>query len=319
MDEQPVQADIATLQTALRAAQQRNAQLEELLRQHAIEIPAPLNDDLAPNVAAQHHASIDAETRLHLFEALLKNALDGVAVSNKDGVITFANPAFETLTGFGDRAVGSHISEYYAPEDLEQIVSEIVPMVEEFGSYQGHMRYRRPDGSFFIGQVSGFAIQNGDPQLFDQAVFVRDVTNQVRADEERASLQLEMIDAQQNLLRELSTPLMPIANGVVVMPIVGEIDTGRAHQIMETLLVGISEQQAETAIIDITGVKFVDTQIASTLLQMTRAAQLLGTQVIVSGIGADMAQTFVLLDSDLREVITHRSLQSAIAYALDYV
>lgn len=317
MDEQPVQMDIATLQTALLAAQQRNAQLEALLRQHAIEVPIPEDKEVEP--AVSDHTALDPAKRLHLFETLLSNALDGVVVLNKDGVITYANEAFKTLTGFGERAIGLHIGECYAPEDLQKVIEEVLPMVQEFGGYQGHLRYRRADGSFFIGQVSGFTLPNGDPLLFDQAVFVRDVTSQVRADEERANLQLEVINAQQNLLRQLSTPLMPIADGVVVMPIVGEIDTGRAHQIMETLLVGISEQQAEIAIIDITGVKFVDTQIASTLLQMAQAAQLLGTQVVVSGIGADMAQTFVMLDSDLQELITHRSLQSAIAYALDYV
>lgn len=126
----------------------------------------------------------------------------------------------------------------------------------------------------------------------------------------------QKIDAQAIVLAELSTPLMPIADGVIVMPLVGAIDSRRAQQIMEALLEGINTQQAEIAILDITGVKVVDTQVASALLRTARAAELLGAHVILTGISAEVAQALVHLGAGLGGVITRSNLQSGIAYAL---
>ena len=129
-------------------------------------------------------------------------------------------------------------------------------------------------------------------------------------------LQQQVIDSQQATLRELSTPLVPIADGVVAMPLVGTIDSQRAQQIIETLLEGISQRQAETAILDITGVKVVDTHVAQALLRAAQAAALLGAQVILTGIQADVAQSLVQLGADLNRIVTRSDLQAGIAYAL---
>lgn len=312
-DNQPTRA---ALQTEIARLRQRNATLEQLLADHGVAVPP--TEETSPIEPVSSRMSSDSQTaeRLHLYEVLVENASDGIGVSDMNGVIAYANKAFKELTGFGDNTVGSLMIDYFDPLDFDQVAKEILPALQESGKYQGQLRYRRPDGTFFIGQISAFMVRDVRDTLIAQAVIVRDITEDVRAEEERAELQLQVINAQQNLLRELSTPLMPIAEGVIVMPVVGEIDAVRAQQIMEALLYGISEQQATTAIIDITGVKVVDAQVASTLLQITKAAQLLGTQAIVSGIGSEMAQTLVMLDSDMDGVMTHRSLRSAIAYAL---
>ncbi len=132
----------------------------------------------------------------------------------------------------------------------------------------------------------------------------------------QSSMQQEIIAAQQSALRELSTPLIPILEGVVVMPLIGAIDSARAQQIMETLLVGISEKRASIAILDITGVRVVDTQVANALIRTAQAAQLLGARVILTGITPEVAQTLVQLGIDLSSVMTRSTLQSGIAYAL---
>ncbi len=145
---------------------------------------------------------------------------------------------------------------------------------------------------------------------------VTDISEQKKIEQARLELQQSIIEAQQASLRELSTPLVPIAEGVVAMPLVGAINAQRAQQIIETLLEGISERQAETAILDITGVKVVDTQVAQALLRAAQAAQLLGAQVIITGIGAEVAQSLVQLGADLSRIVTRNNLQSGIAYAM---
>jgi len=143
-----------------------------------------------------------------------------------------------------------------------------------------------------------------------------DITERRQAEAERLALQQQMIEAQRAALRELSTPLVPIAGGVLAMPLVGMIDSVRAAEIMDTLLEGIGRQQARVAILDITGVRVVDTQVANALVGVARAARLLGAEVLLTGISPAVAQTLVGLDLELGGLVTLGTLQSAIAYAL---
>ena len=144
----------------------------------------------------------------------------------------------------------------------------------------------------------------------------QDITERRRAEAERQQLQEELIQAQTVALQERSTPLIPISDTVLVMPLIGRIDARRANQILETLLTGIQAQQADLAIIDITGVNLVDTQVAHVLLQAARAVKLLGAQVVLTGLRPEVAQTLVSLGVDLSDIVTRGTLQSGIAYGL---
>jgi rsbT co-antagonist protein RsbR len=126
----------------------------------------------------------------------------------------------------------------------------------------------------------------------------------------------QLIHEQAARIRELSTPIIPVHTGVLVLPLVGAIDSYRAGQIMEALLEGIGREQADVVIIDITGVPMVDTGVGNYLLQAARAARLLGSRVVLVGISAEIAQTIVQLGVDLSDITTHADLQAGIAYAL---
>ena len=126
-------------------------------------------------------------------------------------------------------------------------------------------------------------------------------------------------DVQQRLLatvRELSTPIIPVLDHVLVMPLVGAIDTARSQQIIETLLSAITTHDAEVVIIDITGVSTMDTSVANHLLEATRAASLLGAQCVLAGITPEVAQTVVHLGVDLSGLVTMSTLQSGVHFAL---
>ncbi|NJN16125.1 MAG: PAS domain-containing protein [Oscillochloris sp.] len=150
-------------------------------------------------------------------------------------------------------------------------------------------------------------------------VICTDLTDEKRAVDERADLQAQVIEAQQHALRELSTPLLPISRKVVLMPIIGSVDSRRASQVMETLLLGVAEHNAQFAIVDITGVQVVDTQVANAFIQAARAVSLLGAQVLLTGIRPEVAQTLVQLGVDLQGIMTRGSLQDGIAHALKLV
>lgn len=128
-----------------------------------------------------------------------------------------------------------------------------------------------------------------------------------------------VIEEQQHLLymiRQLGTPVLPIYSRIVVLPLVGHIDGGRAEHVMDAVLAAIVRYQAEVVIIDITGVSVVDTAVANSLLQTVRAADLIGTLSILVGISAEVARSMVHLGVGLDRVVTRRDLQAGIAYAL---
>ncbi|NJK78777.1 MAG: PAS domain-containing protein [Chloroflexaceae bacterium] len=202
----------------------------------------------------------------------------------------------------------AEIVERYRQEDI-QVMETGQPSVQEFTI----------SGDF--GQVSTYAsikfpLYDRKSQIIGVAGIATDITEQRISEQQRAALQQQLLDAQERRLRELSTPLIPITEGVIVMPLIGIIDANRSQQILETLLEGVARYQAETAMLDITGVPTVNDQVAHTLLQAARAVRLLGAQIVLTGIQPTLAHTLVTLGIDLQGIVTYSSLQEAVRRTL---
>jgi rsbT co-antagonist protein RsbR len=118
------------------------------------------------------------------------------------------------------------------------------------------------------------------------------------------------------IIQELSTPIMPVHEHVLVLPLVGEIDEERAQRITERLLGAVTERRARIVIIDVTGAAELDAAIADSLLRAARAVQLLGARVVLVGIRPEVAVTLTRGDVGLRGLVVLADLQSGIAYAL---
>jgi len=125
----------------------------------------------------------------------------------------------------------------------------------------------------------------------------------------------EVIHRQQREISELSTPVVKLWEGILALPLIGTLDSQRTQVVMENLLQTIVDQEAEIAIIDITGVPTVDTLTAQHLLKTVSAARLMGADCIISGIRPQIAQTIVHLGVELN-VISKASLADAFAVAL---
>lgn len=126
----------------------------------------------------------------------------------------------------------------------------------------------------------------------------------------------EVIARQQGEMLELSTPVVKLWEGILVLPLIGTLDSARTQIVMEALLQKIVETGAATAIIDITGVSTVDTLVAQHLLKTVAAARLMGADCIISGIRPQIAQTIVHLGVDLGNIITKATLADALTIAL---
>jgi len=136
---------------------------------------------------------------------------------------------------------------------------------------------------------------------------------------ERERLQQEMIEAQQRAIQELSTPIIPILEGIIIMPLIGSIDSLRARDITRALLAGIGQHKAKVVILDVTGVPLVDSGVASYLNKTIQAAQLKGTRAIITGISEAVAETIVDLGIDWSNVDTKSDLQTGLQFALAHL
>jgi anti-anti-sigma regulatory factor len=161
-------------------------------------------------------------------------------------------------------------------------------------------------------QISG-ALQ--DSLLVQQ---VRERTEDLeRETAERERLQQEVINAQKQTLQELSTPIIPIMEHIIVMPLIGSIDSIRAGDITRALLAGIRQHKAKVVILDITGVSIVDSGVAGHLNKTIQAAQLKGAHTIVTGISEAVAETIVDLGIDWSGIETLADLRTGLIVALD--
>lgn len=148
----------------------------------------------------------------------------------------------------------------------------------------------------------------------EQAVSER--TAELRREvDERARLQDET-ERQAATLRDMSTPVIPIDGSTLVMPLIGALDSARVAQIQEALLQAIERSNTRVAIIDVTGVPVIDSQMAAALIATSHAVRLLGSAAVLTGIRPEIAQSLVALGVDLNDLTTRSTLQSGIEYAL---
>jgi len=123
------------------------------------------------------------------------------------------------------------------------------------------------------------------------------------------------IGQQQDAIKELSTPVLPFREGILLLPVIGMIDSFRASQLTEQLLHSIRDTRAKVVVVDITGVPYVDSRVASHLVQTVEAARLMGSKVIVSGVSPEIALTMVTLGIDLGRIETVGDMQSGLERA----
>lgn len=129
----------------------------------------------------------------------------------------------------------------------------------------------------------------------------------------------EIISSQAEQLLELATPVVKLWDSVVGVPLVGTLDSARTQVVMEKLLQTLVDTNSTHAIIDITGVPTVDTQVAQHLLKTVVAARMMGAQCIISGIRPQIAQTIVALGIEFGDIPTNASLSDALRQALQEI
>jgi PAS domain S-box-containing protein len=247
--------------------------------------------------------------RLRCFAAITSETL----VISERGKILFVNEAAQRMFGLTqEEAIGRSVLEFAAPEFHQEIIRHLSTSNDDT-PYETVCVHR--DGRRFMAEVRGRLLSYHDRPVRGAALL--DVTQRKKAEaalRERL-LAEERVRAQIETLAALSTPLIPVREDVLVLPLVGDLDVTRLARVTETLLGGISERRARCAILDITGVPKLDGAAAEALVRAAQGGRLLGALILLSGVRAEVAHMLVAIGADLSGLKTYRSLQSAIAAA----
>ena len=282
--------------------------------------------DLEQQLAGYELANQE-ETRTHLLqtlslvEAAFEATADGILVVDQDNRISRFNQRFVDLW-----RIPPHIVELAGAGNDDPFLQHVLDQLADPPAFLAKVMelYAQPEAESFdiINFKDGRIFERySGPQRIGTTIVgrvwsFRNATQRIQAERERAALQEQVIAMQAATLAELSTPLIPVSESTLVMPLIGAVDSRRVQQMMGVLLTGVAEGRATSVILDITGVPIVDTQVADALVRAAQAVKLLGARVILTGIRPEVAQTLVGLGIELHSLITRSRLQDGIAYAL---
>jgi PAS domain S-box-containing protein len=254
------------------------------------------------------------------YRSLLENANDIIYSHDLEGNYLSINRAGETVTGYTREEVlgGMNIRQVVAPDHLDRARRMLEQKLRDSSPTVYELDIIAKDGRRLTLEVSTrISLRDGRPYAVEGVA--RDVTERRKAEEERSRLREEVIRAQSAMLAELSTPLIPLNEQVVVVPLIGAVSAERAEHLLRNLSQGVRDLGARVAIVDITGVPKVDTQVAHTLVNAARAVRLLGTEVLITGVRSGVARTLVSLGVDLSGLRIKRDLQSGVEEARELV
>ncbi|TML32222.1 MAG: PAS domain S-box protein [Actinobacteria bacterium] len=232
---------------------------------------------------------------------------------DRDGTIrTWSHGARRLKQYTADEVIGRHVSMFYTEEDARAGLAdrELSAAVRD-GRFETEGWRMRKDGSRFWANVIISPIVDESQELVGFVKVTRDLTE--RREQER------LVQRQRDEILELSTPVIQVWDKVLVLPVIGTLDSMRAARLTEGLLERIALEQAEVVILDISGVPAIDTDVAQHLLKTVEAARLMGTESILSGVRPETAQAIVHLGIELGTLRSRNSLRDALQLALRLV
>ncbi|WP_434042701.1 MULTISPECIES: STAS domain-containing protein [Sorangium] len=253
------------------------------------------------------------------FLAGVMDLVDGlIVVLDARGRIVRTNSAAERALGAGRGLLEPRFLWDLTPDPAAS--AQLRGLFEELGAGASKKRVEVPwtarDGARRVTAWSGAVLRGRDEGVRFIIMTGIDMTERRRAEEERARLREEVIQAQDAALARLSMPLIPLSDDVVVLPLIGPLDAKRARRVIEVLSRGIAERRTRTAILDLTGVGDLAPEAVDVLLEVVRVAGLLGARVVLTGIRPEVAGRLAASGADIGRLAVKSSLQSGIAFAL---
>ncbi|WP_437811122.1 PAS domain-containing protein [Sorangium sp. So ce1078] len=238
-----------------------------------------------------------------ILRAILGNVDTAVTRMDRDGFCTFHEG--KTLPSLGLRPgqfVGMNVfDEPPAPMDMEPMRRAV----------RGELVRTRVEAFGMAWETCIIPLRDARGEPDGAVSFTVDAT-EAKLREDELKSRIELIERQQQVIRDLGTPIIEVWDSVLTLPMVGVVDSKRAADVMDDLLAAIVDKRARFAILDLTGVEVVDTKTASYLIELVRAIRLLGAEGVITGIRSNVAQTMVSLGLDLSGIATVGNLRAGL-------
>lgn len=224
------------------------------------------------------------------------------------------NPTAERIFGYTrEEALGRHASDLVVPEPVRPHVDGVwAQLLSRRDVVQSLNENMTKDGRTIVCEWYNTTLVNRGGEVTGVTSLVFDVTQRHRADQELRRRERE----QAATIEQLSAPVIDVWEGILALPVIGAVDTERASRITESLLHAIVAREASYTLIDLTGAIALDASIAEHLRRMVRAAELLGTICVVSGLSPELSRLLTEEGAEL-EVRSFATLRAALAYAIE--
>jgi len=258
-------------------------------------------------------ASAPLSPTSELMQLLVDTVKDyAILLLDPDGKVLTWNSGAERLKGWkANEIIGQHFSRFYPPEDVAKGKTEMeLKVAREEGRFEDEGWRVRKDGSRFWANVIVTPLRDKEGRLRGFGKVTRDLSERRDADE-------KLKKQTQEIMEMATVPVVQVWEGIVLVPLIGMLDSQRTQQLMERLLHRVTETSSPIALVDITGVPAIDTQTAQHLIETISAVRLLGADVVLTGVRPVIAQTLVHLGIDLSNVITRASLAAGLRMALE--
>jgi rsbT co-antagonist protein RsbR len=257
-------------------------------------------------------SNLAGEVDPEMLRLLVENVTEyAIILLDTEGRVTGWSPAAERLKGYSvSEIIGKNFSIFYPPEDLAAgKTKRELEVAARDGRFEDEGWRVRKDGSRFWANVVITALRDQEGNLRGFGKVTRDLSER-KAAEEKIRRQA------QEILEMATVPVVQIWEGILLVPLIGTLDSTRTQQLMERLLQRLTETGSPVALLDITGVPAIDTQTAQHLIETIKAVRYVGADVVLTGVRPVIAQTLVHLGIDLSNVTTRSSLTAGIRVAL---
>jgi PAS domain S-box-containing protein len=255
-----------------------------------------------------------AESDLDMLRILVDSIMEyAIIMLDPKGNMVSWSPAAERLKGYSaSEVVGKNFSIFATPEDASASKTdvELKTAVREGRSEDEGWRVRK-DGTKFWANVVITSLLDGEGTHKGFGMVTRDLSQRKEAE--------ERIKGQAKEILEMATVIVQVWDGIILVPLIGRLDSDRTQQLMERLLQRLTETNSPVALIDITGVPTIDTQTAQHLIETIKAVRYIGSEVVLTGVRPAIAQTLVHLGIDLCGATTRSSLTAGLRVAFEII